>query len=184
MLGVNLVFKFDNLQYEGSTCLLACYPDLSSAFVMGRCFLSIFTVVWCLYRMWRPLCSPMIYVGGCFLLWWWGFLISGASEACRTLGLCTYHAFFSLLNVLFTVMGAVCGHYGRGTMGLCLILRCDSMSPYNRCLIRIPYGVLYATVSIHCAFACCPRWVRFESAFCRIWEWPIDSLLHGLEADQ
>ena len=50
-----------------------------------------------------------------------GFLISGASEACRTLGLCTYHAFFSLLNVLFTVMGDVCGHCGRGTMGLCLI---------------------------------------------------------------
>ena len=37
-----MVLKFDNLQYEGSTCLLACYPDLSSAFVMGRCFVDFY----------------------------------------------------------------------------------------------------------------------------------------------
>ena len=37
-----MVLKFNNLQYEGSTCLLACYPDLSSAFVMGRCFVDFY----------------------------------------------------------------------------------------------------------------------------------------------
>ena len=152
---------------------------------MGRCFLSSFTVVWCLYRMWRPLCSPMICVGGCFLLLWWGFLISGASEACRTLGLCTYHAFFSLLNVLFTAMGAVCGHCGRGTMGLCLIcvaIVCLLITGAWLGFLVVSCMLLYQSI-MHLPVAL-GGWEFWVGVFCRICEWPIDSLLHGLEADQ
>ena len=150
---------------------------------MGRCF--------CRFLPWYGVftgcegrCVRRWFVGGCFLLLWWGFLISGASDACRTLGLCTYHAFFSLLNVLFTVMGAVCGHRGRGTMGLCLIcvaIVCLLITGAWLGFLMVSCMLLYQSI-VHLLVAL-GGW-KFESALCRICEWPIDSLLHGLEADQ
>ena len=94
-----------------------CLPRLSWVVVFCRFFPWYGVFTGCEGR-----CVRRWFVGGCFLLLWWGFLISGASDACRTLGLCTYHAFFSLLNVFVHRDGCcVCGHRGRGTMGLCLI---------------------------------------------------------------
>ena len=62
-------------------------------------------------------------MGGCFSAMRMGcFLIFVAPKDYWMLGLCTSHAFFSLLNVFVHRDGCcVCGHRGRGTMGLCLI---------------------------------------------------------------
>ena len=61
-------------------------------------------------------------MGGCFFAMRMGcFLIFVAPKDYWMLGLCTSHAFFSLLNVLFTLMGVEWAFSGRSTMGLCLI---------------------------------------------------------------
>ena len=50
-------------------------------------------------------------MGGCFSAMRMGcFLIFVAPKDYWMLGLCTSHAFFSLLNILCTLMGVVCGH--------------------------------------------------------------------------
>ena len=98
VIGMSVVLKFDNLQYEGSTCLLACYPDLSSAFVMGRCGCRFYRGMMSLPDVKSRCVRRWVVCRRMFSAMMMGFLISGASEACRMLGLCTYHA-FSLLNV-------------------------------------------------------------------------------------
>ena len=101
-----MVLKFDNLRYEGSTC----FVGLLSGFV----FRVLSWVVVCRFLPWysvltgcgAPLCLPRSLCGGCFSAMRMGcFLIFVAPKDYWMLGLCTSHAFFSLLNVFVHLDG-------------------------------------------------------------------------------
>ena len=77
IMGMGVVLKFCNLQYGCSTVCLAVFSGFVFRIVVISHFVD-FTVVWGLYRTWVAVVCRW-FVGGCFLLWRWGFLISDAS---------------------------------------------------------------------------------------------------------